>query len=523
MSKLLDVLTGKSSLWPMGRSDVLPTNNSLRSTTSFGLPFISWSVFKDTPYWQELKGLQDYFHQFVTNPVLFAVIMIKAREYANMRFVVKNRRTGKVEPEKTLKEIPKKIYGLLNKPNVLQKRWEFLWQRKIFREVCGNTFTYRNAGFGVKQNINNIVALWNVWPQYMQYKLGDKYFDATEIRDIVNKWRFEFADYKKEFEPEEILHQNAPNLDPRAGRIFGTPTAFSLSRPLTNIALAYESTNIIMQNRGARLLFTSNKGDTSGKVPLTEKEKKELDEQAKMYGTLEGQRQFWFSHLPINITAIEQDIRKLGIREEVAVDTMLVAHAFGVPEILVKLYLQGATFENQEASVRRLYQGTLIPESEDDIIALNEFLGLADSEWVVEGSFEHVAALQQSKKDSSTANKTTSEYMEKLFIKGGCTLNQWRAALEMDPIESKESPETESDQPTKPIGDKYIFEFTPEELDIVFRAQLTVPGEDPETEPTEEDPAQDEEKNLLKVIYNKMLELQDKLIELENGQERKAS
>lgn len=496
----------------MGRSDVMPTENTLFSNSNYGLPFISWSAFKDTPYWNQLRGLQSYFDEFITNPVLFAVIMIKAREYANMRFVVKNRRTGKIELEKTQKIIPAKIYALLNKPNVLQKRWEFLWQRKIFREVCGNTMTYRNAGLFMEPNINNIISIWNVWPQYMEYKLGNSYFDATDISDIITKWKFEFGDYRKEFDSKEILHQNAPNIDPRVGRIFGTPTAYSLSRPLTNIKLAYEATNVIMQNRGARILATSNKGDTSGKIPLNEKEKAELQEQSKGYGFLEGQKQFWFSNMPLDITVVDQDIRKLGIREEVASDTMAVAHAFGVPEILVKMYLQGATFENQEASRRRLYQGTLIPEAEDDIIAFNEFLGLTDTEWCIEGSFEHVDALQQSRKETATANKTTSEYMETLFMRGGCTLNQWREAIEMEPIAGIEAPETESEATTKPIGDKYIFEMTPEELAIILGKQAAAPEPAQDNQQQQGDQSQsneDQQKTMLTVIYNKLIELQN--------------
>lgn len=457
MGKLTDVITGKSSLWPSGYSDATPTRNTFRSAENFGLPFVSYSAFKDTAQWASLHGLRDYFAAFVRNPVFFAVVMIKAREYANMRFVVKNRYTGEVELETTRKAIPAKIYKLLNKPNVIQKRWEFLMQRKIFREVCGNSMTYANAGLAMKININNIAALWNVWPQYMNFKLAGGYFDATDISDIIDSWKFEYGTFTKEFTPHEIFHQNAPNLDPRVGLIFGTPTAYSLSRPLTNIEMAYESANVVMQNRGARLIFTSGKEDASGKIALMPEEKKAFQDEAKEYGLLEGQKQFMFSRLPIDVTSIEQDVRKLGLREEIASDAMVVANAFGVPEILVKLYLQGATFENVEASVRRLYQGALIPEAEDDIIGLNELMGLDESDWIVDGSFEHVNALQQSKKDTASANQVTSQYMMPLFMKGLITLNQLLHALEL---------------PSDTDGEKRIYEF-PVEQQAAMLGQLT--------------------------------------------------
>jgi len=439
---LRDVITGKSSLWPQGRSEAMPTGNRLTSADNFGIPFVSYLLFKDTPYWQQLRGLMDYFEWFITNPIFYAVVMIKAREYANMKFVIKNRRTGEVEPETTRKPLPQKIYKLLNNPNVMQKRWEFLIQRKIFREVCGNTMTYGNAGFGMGVNINNIVALWNVWPQYMEFKLAGKYFDATEATDVIKGWRFKYGDTEKEFATNEILHQNSPNIDPRAGLIFGTPTAASLIRPLSNIDMAYESRNVMMQNRGMRVILSSDRGDASGKIPLLAKEKDEIQEQIKGYGLREGQKQFFFSNMPLKSTPIDQDVRKLGLFEEIATDAMLVCHAFGVPEILLKLYLHGATFENQAASVRRLYQGTLIPESQDEIIAFNSFLGLDDTEWYIEGSFDHVAELQESEKLKADTSKIYSDqYLAELKM-NVITPDEFREFMDYG-----KKPEPKSDDP----------------------------------------------------------------------------
>lgn len=360
--------------------------------------------------------------------------MIKAREYANMRFVVKNRSGDKIEPESTKKAIPAKIYKLLNNPNVMQKRWEFLQQRKIFREVCGNTMTYGNAGFGMKPDINTIAALWNVWPQYMEFMLTGKYFDAIEKTDVIKGWQFSYGDFKRPFNTDEILHQNNPNIDPTAGLIFGTPTAFSLIQPLSNIDMAYESKNVIMQNRGMRAIFTSDKGDASGKIPMTPAEKIEVQGEIKNYGALEGQKQFLFSNMPIKVTPIDQDVRKLGLSSDIAENAMLVCHAFGVPEILLKLYLSGATFENQESSLRRLYQGALIPESQDDIIGLNSFLGLDDTEWYIDASFDHVPCLQESEKLKAETNKTTSETAVQEFMKNLITLDEYRTRMGYGPM-----------------------------------------------------------------------------------------
>lgn len=418
-----DSVTG---LWPNegdGRSNgnhLLPQLNG----------FVNYMVFSNTPTWQSLIGLVNLFHCYHNNPVLFATIMIKAREYANMQIKVVSRSNPEmVEPASTRKTIPAKIYALFNQPNVLQSKWEFFMQRKIFEEVAGNSFTYGNFALGFKSDINSISALWNVWPAYMKIKLSGKYFEATKIEDVISQWQFELGSYKKTWNPNEIMHKNKPNTSAHDGLIFGRSTASSLTRPLTNIEMAYESRNVMMANRGMRVMLTSDKGDASGTVPLQKDEKTAVEDAMKHYGMRENQSQFFFSPMPLKAVNIDQDVMKLGLFEEIATDAMMVANAYGVPEVLLKLYIKGATFENQEASVRRLYQGTLIPEAEDDMIAFNNFLGLTETDWMILPDFSHVAALQESEKEKSLADRTVKDTAMNEYARGLITMEEYREKM----------------------------------------------------------------------------------------------
>jgi hypothetical protein len=271
VNRLLNLLTSKSyaedqDLYPpVGEVSESGYRQMLRQNPSF----INYMFFTDSPYWQNLIGLKSLFDWFHTNPIFYAVVMIKAREYANMRIKVVNRYTGEEEDEvKTRKAIPRKLYDLFNEPNVLQSKWEFFMQRKIFEEVCGNSFTYGNFAMGFKADVSTLSALWNVWPAYMQFQLAGKYFEATDRKEIIKNWKFEYGSYKKTWEPHEILHKNKPNTRIEDGLIFGRSPANSLVRPLSNIDMAYESRNVMMRNRGMRVMLTSNKSDASGNIPF---------------------------------------------------------------------------------------------------------------------------------------------------------------------------------------------------------------------------------------------------------------
>lgn len=369
------------------------------------------------------------FDMYNSNPVLYAVIMIKAREYANLRVQVVNKKTGLAEKITTLKKIPRAIYDIFDRPNALQSRWEFFMQRKIFEEVAGNSFTYGNFTLGFKPDVTNLSALWNVWPRYMDYQLTGKYFEATEVKDIIKQWRFKWGAYEKTWEPYEIMHKNKPNTDLKDGLIFGRAASLSLVQPLSNIAMGYESRNVIMANRGMRVMLTSSKKDESGIIALLPHETKAVEDSLKNYGLLRGQSQFFFTSQPVQATPIDQDVMKLGLFDEIATDAMMVCHAHGVPEILLKLYLKGATFENQNASVRRLYEGTLIPEAEDEMTAWESFFGLQDTEWELRPSFNHVPVLQESEVQKQAGMKTKSERLLAEVTAGAITIEEYRQQM----------------------------------------------------------------------------------------------
>jgi hypothetical protein len=287
----------------------------------------------------------------------------------------------------------------------------------------------------------------------MEYKAGGSFFDAQKRSDVIKEWRFKYGEYEKVFTGEEVLLQAEPNTDVNMGVVFGRSKIANLSRPVSNIDMAYESRNVIMRNRGMDVIISPNAKDESGNVPMDVDEIKELKDAIDGYGTLEGQKWAWFAPYPVSAIPINRDVRKLGLFEEIATDAMICANVFGVPEILLKLYLQGATFENQQQSIQRLYTGTVIPKSDLDALELSTFLGLDGTDYCYKVLWDHIPELQTSDKDKYTAYQLASSYLEKMFLMGGITLNQWLKELDLPDV--------------GPDGDRKIFDYEPEQLEVM--------------------------------------------------------
>lgn len=425
------------------------------------MPYVNYFLFSDSPLWNELKGFKPLMHSFHHNPIHNAVVNLKAREYSNMKIGVWNKRKQMLEPRTSKKPLVSKLYKMWDRPNCTQSTWEFLQQWKIFYETCGNAFSYANSPIGFKPTWETTQALWNPWPEYMKYQLTGKYFDALEISDIIKGWEFEYGKYKKTWTPQEIFHRNRPNTKIQDGLIFGQSAAEPLYRPLSNIQMAYESRNVLMKNRGMRAIISSAAGDATGKIPLQQHEKDEVDKEIKNYGMLSGQRQFFFSNYPLDVKTFDQDVFKLGLFEEIATDAMIVAIAHGVPEVLVKLYVKGATFENQEASVRRLYQGALIPEALDDMMAWSSFLGLDDTDFCLIPLFDHIVALQESEERKANVDGKLKETAMKEVAAGLLLPEEYREMFGRPPLptaETSDVAEEETDEEDK-VRQLYIEKY----------------------------------------------------------------
>ena len=463
---------------------------------TFPTGFNVFYVNDKAPLWINTQNLYDYARIVEENPVVYSVLNIRASFFANGRINIKDLKTGEIITKDNLtnsayrnNKILQKAFALFDRPNPLQSKYEFTQHYLFMKDTFGNAFQYANVPLGMKVNIENVSGLWNVWPQWMNVILKGNYFSATQVSDIIQEWRF---GYNKEkdftFLPESILHRKEVNiqLSKREDLIFGMSRLKPLSKPISNIEMGYESENIILQNRGARMIITPAPTADEFKAiePMGVKEKEEIEKDFKEYGWLEGQKQAIISRSPINVNVIDQDIRKLGIFESISSDAIVVSNAYNVPEVLTKLYLQGATFENQRQSVIRMYNGTTIPEHEDWVADINNWLKLAEYGYEYVSSFDHISELQEDRQKASVANRQTSAYFSEQFNKGACTYNEWRRAL-------GQSEET--------WGDVRIFDLTPEQLAIigikVVETKETKPAEqtEPEPEPENNEPQEEEE------------------------------
>ena len=424
--------------------------NSLRIPLSSN-SFMGFGRFGGT--WNNLLNNIDYLKAFEHNPCVNAVINIRATASANIRFSLEDLDGNEIKPTKYNKQ-QKRTIELLKNPNPLQSTSEWWKQNNIFQDVFGNSFMYASypSGFG---ELEDITSLTNIWSQHMTPTPTGLLFDATKKSDIIKNWIFSFGTVDKTFETETILHTNDSSISLTAdGVILGASRLKPLKEPINNSYKALISRGVLIDNRGAQGIISSAAKDAvTGTTPLGKKGKQEVQEDFKDYGIQKDQFQYIISKQAIQFTRTVLPIKDLQLFEEVAISTQHIALEFNVPNDLVILYLQGATYTNQKESMIRLYNDAIIPTSESRVNSLNNFLKTETYGFRIKGSYDHVAVLQQNIKERSDVIRNNVIAFDKAFKSNITTVNEYRASMFL-------KPETTN-------GDKKITELSDKELQIM--------------------------------------------------------
>jgi hypothetical protein len=385
--------------------------------------------------WRDMSELAYLLKAYCENPIVQAVINIKAEAFSNIKFSVKNLANNEITPLNEYQEDKGKLKSLIGQPNPLQSTFEWLRQYKVNQEVFGNGYAYASVPVGFERSFSyqDINVINNLPSYFVTPTLTGKWLDATTKEEIIKHYELRGINGKvRKLETNTVFQTNGINIKLDARFTEGVSKLVALQRPISNIDKAYESRNVLITRRGALGILTSEKKDAAlGHLPLQQTEIDDVQDSFKNYGLLEDQYTQVISPVPLKYQRMAMSVKDLMLFEEIESDAIAIANAFGVPELLAKYYLKGGTFANMDASERRLYDSTIIPESKDWLTNFNNFLKTKELNIELLGDFDHLNILQLNKKEQATTKKLKQETALAAFKIGAIVYNDYLAAIDM--------------------------------------------------------------------------------------------
>lgn len=332
-------------------------------------------------------------------PHLALIIQEKAKMFSNMDIQL-----VKIddEEERILKH---PILNLLKNPNVLQSTEAWLKQYSVMRDIYANNFIYKLQA----STKSDPKALWNLPSGQMKVVPTGKIFKQTKIEEIISEYRMSFNAEEVPYQTSEIIFTTE-----NAATIIGNSKIPTLQVPISNIVGALKTRNIIINDRGAMGILSSESKDAAGGIPLNEKERARIEKDYRnKYGignTSEGDEQMKIIIANTNVkwSPMSYPTKDLMLFEEIEDDFATILGAYGMDRDIFPS-VKGATFENKAQGLKATYQNTIQPEADSLMSTLSDKLGLTEQGLKLIADFSWLPIMQEDELQEAQEKKTTIE------------------------------------------------------------------------------------------------------------------
>lgn len=304
---------------------------------------------------------------------------------------------------------------LLENPNPLQSRNEFLTQYYVQRALYGNVYIYQLMGTSLQEVPS---ALWNLPPERMIINRTGKIWKQTEMDDIISGYQFRLdmeGKKNEEFTTDEIIKFSISNPD---DPIMGASPLHAIRMPISNIRAAYGYRNLIATKKGALGVWSSDSKDSHGSVALGDQEAEQMEKQLlRSYGIGDHQRSIIVARNAVKFTPATFPTKDLMLFEEVDAGKRAIIDLYGANDNMFSRE-KGSTFTNVEQGERLCYQDTIIPLAEDLANGLSKKWGLLDREETLELCYDHIPVLQEDESKKAVVDERKAKTVKTLIDSG---------------------------------------------------------------------------------------------------------
>lgn len=363
-------------------------------------------------------------------PPLTSIINRKVQSHLNGKTWVLNR-DGKAKGKESEKADAKKIRTLFETPNKMESGDVFEGRLKAFIQIYGWCIVYPVLPYGYKDAID-AESMWIIPPYACEIEENQTYqLYQTSTTDIVRrikicgKNKYTYVDIDKVW----IFKDFVPNT---ASPILPESRVCSLKLPIKNVISCYETRHELLEYAGAQGVFSPDAGDGTGPILFTPEEKEQIQDDFRRYGNKRKQWKYIFSPRRLHWESVGKPTKDLMLFEEVQDDTREIAVGYGYPHFL--LGLKDATYENQAAAERSLYQNTIMPEAQSMYKDWNRLFKTEERGIIIEKDFSEIPCLQEDKKYAAEWRQTMGVALLEEWKAGFIKYNRVLELLNEDPV-----------------------------------------------------------------------------------------
>ena len=318
-----------------------------------------------------------YLESSLNNPVLLAIIALRAKIYSQMKITHLNSSGKPIENSDIIK--------LFRQPNYFQSQQDFLFQQMWFLSATGTNLTYRiNA-------LSQAKSLYNLIPS--EIKLNDvhklKSFVSTKAE--LKAYEERKITYTLDGEKFNIELKNIiPTYDLANGltvnSLMSSPSRLQgISKTIENIDENLLSKNVNLKMSQKYLMASQGDGN---EAQIQDKDREDITRKI-------SQKSLLITNANIKAQHLVSDMKKLFLDEQFSNDALTCLLAFDMNRDILNYFSGGAsTHENQSQGFINWIQNSIQNDADNTMNSFASSFGLIDNNESLKASFDHLPVMQ---------------------------------------------------------------------------------------------------------------------------------
>lgn len=319
---------------------------------------------------------KNYLHTSLHNPVLMAIIALRANIYSQMRIVHVKENGDPVKDSQYIK--------LLRKPNYFQSQEDFFFQEMWFKSACGTNLTYE-----VKPT-STPLALYNLIPDGIDFKQTNKIKKLITLDADMKAFGEQTIAYTLDGEPHNFKIDNLiPSYDLASGlcqdSFMVSPSRVQgIAHVLENIEENIKSKNVNLK-MSQKYLFGNKSGIESPQI--SEDDRKDIFQKL-------GRKSIMITNATIDAKHLVTDMKRLFLDEQFANDALTCVLAFGMSRDVLNFFSNGvSTYDNEEKAMQNYIQNMTQTDADNRMNSLSLQWGLFDKGEKLVASYSHLPVM----------------------------------------------------------------------------------------------------------------------------------
>ena len=320
---------------------------------------------------------EKYLELSLSNPVLIAIIALRAKIYSQMKITHLNSAGKPIENSPIIK--------LFKQPNYFQSQEDFFFQQMWFLSASGTNLTYKVNALSATKSIYNLI------PSEINLNDSHKVKSFISTKAELKAYGDRKIIYTLDGQTHNIAIKDLiPTYDLANGltcnSLMSSPSRLKgISKTIQNIEENLLSKNVNLKMSQKYLMASQGDGN---EAQIQDNDRNDIFSKI-------AKKSLLITNANIKAQHLVSDMKRLYLDEQFSADALTCLNAFDMSKDILNYFSNGAsTYENKEKAMLDYVQNSIQSDADNTMNSFASSFGLIDKGEYLHASYDHLPVMQ---------------------------------------------------------------------------------------------------------------------------------